>query len=111
MVRKEKWGRLLVYSLVRAVMAEAAYRKGVQPREVSVHGARQVMKGFRAELARAPSPRAVRLRADALSAIDQERVGDRPDRYEPRARKRREKIYPRLREPRPLAGKRLEIVS
>jgi hypothetical protein len=111
MVRKEMWGHLLVYNLVCAVLAEAAYRNGVQPRELSFQGARQVIKGFRAELARAPSPCAVRLRADALSAIAHERVGDRPDRYEPRARKRREKMYPRLQEPRPLARKRLEKAS
>ena len=51
------------------------------------------------------------LRADALEAIADERVGERPDRYEPRARKRREKMYPRLQEPRRLARKRLEKAS
>jgi len=111
MVRKEIWAHALVYNLVRAVMAEAAYRRGVQPRELSFQGARQVIKGFRAELARAPSPRGARLRADALSAMANERVGDRPDRYEPRARKRREKMYPRLQEPRSLARKRLESAA
>jgi hypothetical protein len=111
MVRKEIWGHALVYNLVRGVMAEAASRRGVQPREISFQGARQVIKGFRAELARAPNTRAEKLRADALLAIADERNGDRPDRYEPRAKKRREKMYPRLQEPRPLARRGLEQVA
>jgi Transposase DDE domain len=107
MVRKEIWAHMLVYNLVRGVMAEAAYRHGLPPRVLSFQGARQVIEGYRADLARATAAGAAELRADALLAMAGERVGDRPDRYEPRARKRREKMYPRLQEPRPLARKRL----
>jgi hypothetical protein len=107
MVRKEIWAHALVYNLIRGVMAEAAFRRGVQPRVLSFQGARQVVKGYRADLAMASGARAEGLRADALVAIAGERVGDRPDRYEPRARKRREKMYPRLQEPRRVARKRL----
>ncbi len=107
MVRKEIWAHALVYNLLRGVMAEAAHRKGVQPRGLSFQGARQVVQGFRAEMARASASEAEELRADALAAIAGERVGERPDRYEPRARKRREKMYPRLQVPRRLARKRL----
>jgi hypothetical protein len=35
-----------------------------------------------------------------LAAIASQRVGDRPDRFEPRARKRRPKPYPYLTTPR-----------
>jgi hypothetical protein len=111
MVVKEIWGHLLVYNLLRGVMAEAAYRDGRQPRSLSFQGARQVVAGFRAELARASLSLAKKLREEALAAIAGERVGDRPDRYEPRARKRREKMYPRLQEPRQLARKRLARAS
>jgi hypothetical protein len=38
-----------------------------------------------------------------LGLIGQKRVGDRPDRYEPRAVKRRPKPYPRLTMPRRVA--------
>lgn len=107
MVRKEIWAHMLVYNLVRGVMAEAAHREGVQPRVISFQGARQVIKGYRADIARATPAGAEVLRADALLAIAGERVGDRPDRYEPRARKRREKMYPRLQEPRSVSRKRL----
>jgi Transposase DDE domain len=107
MVRKEIWAHMLMYNLVRAVMAEAAHRSGLQPRVLSFQGTRQVIKSYRADLARATPAGAEVLRADALLAVAGERVGDRPDRYEPRARKRREKMYPRLQEPRSVARKRL----
>ena len=107
MVRKEVFAHLLVYNLIRGVMAEAATRHGVRPRHLSFQGARQVLEGFRPELATAPPGRAAALRGEALAAIAGERVGDRPDRYEPRARKRREKMYPRLQVPRAVARKRL----
>jgi hypothetical protein len=107
MVRKEIWAHLLVYNLVRAVMAEAADRHGVQPRQLSFQGTRQVLEGFRPELAKASPERAVALREDAVSGIAGERVGDRPDRWEPRARKRREKMYPRLKVPRKEARRRM----
>ena len=42
-----------------------------------------------------------------LGAIAQHRVGNRPDRYEPRAVKRRPKKFPRLQEPRAEARRRL----
>ena len=79
----------------------------MQPRSLSFQGARQVVQNYRAEMATASAARAEELRADALAAIAGERVGDRPDRYEPRARKRREKMYPRLQVPRRVARKRL----
>ena len=107
MVRKEIWAHALVYNLMRGVMAEAAHRRGVQPRSLSFQGARQVVQNYRAEMATASAARAEELRADALVAIAGERVGDRPDRYEPRARKRREKMYPRLQVTRRVARKRL----
>jgi Transposase DDE domain len=75
MVRNEIWGHLLVYNLLRAVMAEAAQREGVQPRGLSFQGARQVVDGFRGELARASDSQADRLREEALAAIAGERVG------------------------------------
>ena len=107
MVRKEIRAHALVYNLVRGVMAEAADRMGVQPRGLSFQGARQVINGYRAELAtRHGGSRRVD-EGRCPPAISGERVGERPDRYEPRARKRREKMYPRLQVPRHVARKRL----
>lgn len=110
MVRKEIWGHLLVYNLIRGVMAEAASAHGILPRELSLQGARQTVAGFRAELAQAEDELAVVLRAVALRAIAYHRVGDRPDRVEPRVVKRRPKAYPRMQESRQTFKKRKRLL-
>ena len=110
MVRKEIWGHFLVYNLIRGVMAEAASAHGVLPRELSLQGARQTVAGFRAELARADGELAVVLRSAALRAIASHRVGDRPDRVEPRVVKRRPKAYPRMHESRQRFKKRKRLI-
>lgn len=110
MVRKEIWGHFLVYDLIRGVMAEVASRHGLLPRELSLQGARQTVAGFRAELAQADGESAVALRAVALRAIADHRVGDRPDRVEPRVVKRRPKAYPRMHESRQSFKKRKRLV-
>jgi Transposase DDE domain len=101
MVRKEIWAHLLVANLIRGVMAEAAREHGVLPRELSFQGARQTIEGFRSELSHAGLTDAEGLREVALEAIASHRVGDRPDRVEPRVRKRRPKNYPLMHTPRP----------
>jgi hypothetical protein len=111
MVRKEFWAHLLAYDLVRGAMAEAARRHGAPPRRLSFQGARQVLDAFRGELSRAaPAASAVLIEA-ALGAIAYHRVGDRPDRVEPRVVKRRPKAYPRMQEPRQEFQKRLGKVA
>jgi hypothetical protein len=105
MVRKELWGHLLVSNLIRGVMAESARRHEVLPRRLSFRGARQMLEGFRVELSGA-SPQAVGdLIAALLRMLSRLRVGDRPDRYEPRVRKRRAKAYPLMHMPRKQAKK------
>jgi hypothetical protein len=111
MVRKEFWAHLLAYDLVRGVIAEAASGHGVPPRELSFQGARQTLEAFRGELAVARGRAACELRAAALVAIAYHRVGDRPDRVEPRVVKRRPKAYPRMQEPRQEFQKRLGKVA
>jgi hypothetical protein len=108
MVRKEVWAHLLVYNVVRALMAQAARAAGVRPDEVSFTGALQTVNAFLPNLRSARTPEeAARLCAVLLGAIAQHRVGNRPDRYEPRAVKRRPKKFPRLKEPRADPRRRL----
>jgi hypothetical protein len=108
MVRKELWGHLLVYNIVRGLMAQAARASGLLPREVSFTGALQTFNAFRPLLEVAGSEaEALRLWLAMIGAIGQHEVGDRPDRYEPRKVKRRPKEYGRLTEPRAQAKKRL----
>ena len=65
------------------------------------------MEGFRSELSHARPADAEVLREVAWEAIASHRVGDRPDRVEPRVRKRRPKNYPLMHKPRPKLRKRL----
>ena len=100
MVRKEVWAHLLGYNLVRAVMAQAAQKKGLKPREVSFAGAVQIINAFRWPLLLLSGEKLAVL-TDALHrAVAAHKVGDRPGRYEPRKKKRRPKCYPNLTKPR-----------
>lgn len=106
MVRKEIWGHLLVYNLLRAVMAQAALGQGILPRQVSLQGARQTLEAFHSPLAQTSSTRREGVVQNVLSAIAKHRVGTRPDRSEPRVCKRRPKPYSLMRVPRQCARER-----
>lgn len=107
MVRKEIWMHLLAYNLIRTVMAEAAERHELKPREVSFKGALQTLSAYRSLLEGATSEDMRRLTSEMLKAIASHRVGDRPNRYEPRAIKRRPKPHDLLTVPRHEAKCRL----
>jgi DDE family transposase len=99
MVRKEVATHLLAYNLIRGIMAEAGRCEGVKPRRLSFTGAVHTVRSFEEVHLYDPE----RIRSDLprlLELIAQKRVGDRPDRYEPRAVKRRPKPHPLLRMPR-----------
>jgi Transposase DDE domain len=100
MVVKEVWAHLLAYNLTRTVMAQAALEFGLAPRELSFTGALQTLLAFAERLAEAGPAQAEALRLGLLVAVASHQVGDRPDRVEPRARKRRPKDYPHLHRPR-----------
>jgi hypothetical protein len=107
MVRKEVGMHLLAYNLIRGVMAEAARGSVMQPRELSFNGARQTIRAFEETYLYEPK----QIAADfprLLDLIGQKRVGDRPDRYEPRGIKRRPKPYRLLTMPRREAKRRIE---
>jgi Transposase DDE domain len=103
LVRKEIWTHVLAYNLIRTVMAQAAASHGMAPRAISFKGTLQILEAFRPVIAyqedRGPVHREALYR-QLLRAIATQRVGDRPDRFEPRMTKRRPKGYPRLRRPR-----------
>jgi hypothetical protein len=103
LVRKEVWAHVLAYNLIRTVMAQAAATHDIPPRSISFTGARQTLEAFQPLLegraARDAAGR-VRLYHELLDAIASHRVGDRPDRYEPRLKKRRRNYYDWLTEPR-----------
>jgi Transposase DDE domain len=108
MVRKEVWAHLLAYNLIRGVMAQAAEELGCDPRELSFKGALQAMTTFAERLLDADAARFEELYEWLLLTIGANQVGDRPDRVEPRARKRRPKEYPLLTKPREAARRKLQ---
>jgi hypothetical protein len=107
MVLKEIWTHLLAYNLVRTLMARAASDAGVEPRELSFAGAVQAVNAFAPVLQLADPTDQERLLRILLRVIARDRVGDRPDRYEPRAVKRRSKPIALLTVPRDQMRKRL----
>src|SRR5215470_2825090 len=96
MIEKEIWAHLLAYNLLRTVMAVAAAEHGIGPREVSFKGAKQVVTAFAPKIEAARSEERAALIDALLRVIAYHRVGDRPGRWEPRARKRRPKPGARL---------------
>jgi hypothetical protein len=99
MVRKEIGMYFLAYNLIRGTMAEAARVEQIEPRRLSFKGALHTIRAFE----ESHLYEATRIAADLprlMELIGKKRVGDRPDRYEPRAVKRRPKPHPLLRMPR-----------
>jgi len=103
MVHKEIWTHLLAYNLLRTVMAVAADENDTEPRKVSFKGAKQALTAFAPKIEAArPEDREPLIDA-LLTTIAYHRVGNRPGRWEPRARKRRPKHAARLTQPRHIA--------
>jgi putative transposase len=100
MVEKEIWMHLLGYNLVRKFVAQAALACGVLPRDVSFTAARDAVNAGRSQWTLAATAERVHQGQQLLKRIGKARVGNRPDRVEPRAKKRRPKEYPLLTKPR-----------
>ncbi len=103
MVRKEVWTHLLAYNLIRTVIAKAAEAHKRKPYEISFKGAMQTINSFRDYMLMDLTSNWYE---ELLKAIAYHEVGNRPGRYEPRARKRRPKNYRLLTIPRDEARKR-----
>jgi len=103
MVHKEIWAHLLAYNLLRTVMSVAAAQSGTEPRQMSFKGTKQAVTAFAPKIEAAPPEERAALIDAMLTAIAYHRVGDRPGRWEPRARKRRPKPGARLTQPRATA--------
>jgi hypothetical protein len=103
LVRKELWTHILAYNLIRTILAQAAHKHTLEPRSLSFKGAIQTLEAFQPVIAlktEYDAANRLRLYHDLLDAIATHRVADRPDRYEPRLRKRHAKNFAYLRKPR-----------
>jgi putative transposase len=95
-VRNEFYTHLLGYNLIRGVMAAAAFQSGKSPWEISFKGTLQTLSQFLPILLSQVSSETWHMAL--LRAVATHIVGNRPDRIEPRLRKRRPKPYKHLRE-------------
>jgi hypothetical protein len=96
--RNEFFIHLAAYNLIRQLMAVAAQAAGVEPWTVSFKGTLQTINNLLPLLSTGLSTAAW---CEALlQAIATHVVGDRPDRFEPRVKKRRPKEYDLMVRPR-----------
>jgi Transposase DDE domain len=107
MVRKEVWAHLLAYNVIRNQMAQAAKEAGVLPVQLSFKGAVQGVNALAGWLGRAVGAELEEACRQLRALLASYRIEERPNRSEPRARKRRPKHYPFLKQPRRKPGTRL----
>ena len=103
--RKELWMGLLAYNMIRAVMCEAARRAKKTVARISFAGTMHRMDTFSTgRLCHVDPADAWRL---LLEHVAEDLLPVRPNRVEPRKRKRRPKAYPLLTQPRQVERARL----
>lgn len=97
-VRNEFYMHLVAYNLIRKMIAIAAAKAGTEPWTVSFKGTMQTLNKFLPLLATSVSTEV--WCATLLDSIVTHDVGNRPDRVEPRVKKRRPKEYDLMNKPR-----------
>ncbi len=109
MARKELWTALLAYNLIRQTMLQAAEQADCSPRELSFAHALQTVAASWGLVVLLGTETQVVLIDSQLAALGELRIGDRPNRIEPRAIKRRPKPHKLLTKPR--AEARAELLG
>lgn len=107
MVCREVWAHLLAYNMIRRSILQSAHASGCSPRELSFTAAMQAIAA--SWIVAVLSDRSMfGVLVDAhMTNLAGHRVGDRPDRVEPRAVKRRPKSHRLLTKPRAEARREL----
>lgn len=100
MVRREIWTGLLAYNLIRQTILQAAVRAGCSPRQLSFAAALQKIAASWNTILVCQDATVLLLIEVHLGDMATHQVGDRPDRVEPRAVKRRPKPQRLLMQPR-----------
>ena len=102
MVEKEVVMHIIAYNLIRATMIEAAQATQKPLDRISFKGACQAIREWTPILAIVTEATSINLYEAMLQAIGRAPIPHRPNRTEPRARKRRPKNYQLLNQPRHL---------
>lgn len=100
MIEKELWMAALANNVVRTYMVRAARYGEMTPREVSFKRTMQFIDRYSAKFDQAHLLDRGRLMTTMLGLISEQRVGNRPDRHEPRGLKHLGAAYPTLKHPR-----------
>jgi hypothetical protein len=109
MVKKEIWGHCLAYNLIRRSMCQAAALCECQVRQLSFMGARQsITSSWSASITSTPEL-LDEITQSQLESIAYQKVGERPNRVEPRAVKRRPRKQKLLAKPRDKARAELGV--
>jgi hypothetical protein len=109
MVRKELLAHLLAYNLIRALLWTAGQHHHVDPRRLSFKGALQHIRAFAPLLAATSAQARAELFTLLLCLLANELVPRRPERVEPRLKKRRPKAYGWLQKPRRVCKRLLTL--
>jgi hypothetical protein len=107
MVHREVAGCLLAYNLIRQSMLQSAQAADLSPRQQSFTAAMQKIASSWVVVVLMDEDVATTLTATHLEQLASHRVGNRPDRVEPRAIKRRPKPHKFLTQPRDKARAQL----
>jgi hypothetical protein len=99
-VRNELYIHLVAYNLVRQLLSIAAFQAEKEPWMISFKGTLQTLQHLLPLMSLRTGIAVDDWCAAILAAIATHNVGDRPDRFEPRVRKRRPKSYKLMTEPR-----------
>jgi hypothetical protein len=104
MIHKELWMHIIAYNLIRSLMWEAATRHSIPILSMSFKSALASIRQWAPWMAglQPNSRRLLKTHKIFLAYLAQQIVPHRPNRVEPRARKRRPKNYPLLTAPRKL---------
>lgn len=106
-VRSEIYVHLMAYNLLRTLMWEAGTTFEVSPLRLSLQRTRQHLDNFMPEFIHCRVTKRARLYQTLLQVIVQQPVPERPDRVEPRVRKRRPKPFPLMKESRSVLKRQL----
>jgi hypothetical protein len=101
MIEKELWAYLLAYNLIRTLMWDAGCRRRISPLRLSLKGAiQEVMALWPYSAIARKNVDLARFYDSLLRGIASHKVPNRPNRNEPRVRKRRPKNYRLMTKPR-----------
>jgi len=107
MIRKEIGIHFLAYNMIRIIMAEACSKYSGIPNQISFKGAVQIINQFMPILS-CKGISSKLIFDKMLRLIVKNKIGNRPGRQEPRAVKRRRKLFPLLHVNRSIAKMKLK---